>query len=150
MSATVRRNATLVYFSIGQFLSQNTSKKTWGTGVIDRMSEHLAVDLLKSAIKRKEFHHRGSMPSNFALTTSSSVQARKAVTMFKDSYLLDFINLCKSAKREYVEYVIQDYNRPMGVATYTTSNDMPAKLRKALPSSRALTHLLSSGEAGRE
>ena len=61
--------------------------------------------------------------------------------------MLDTVNssvvLCKSAKREYAEYVIQDCNRPMGVATYTTSNDMPAKLRKALPSSRALKRLLA-------
>lgn len=31
------------------------------------------------------------------------------------------IVLCKEANREYVEYVIQDYDKPMGVATYTTS-----------------------------
>lgn len=53
------------------------------------------------------------------------------------------IVLCKSAKREYVEYVIQDYRRPMGVATYSTSDEMPERLRRALPSSQSLKKLLS-------
>ena len=52
------------------------------------------------------------------------------------------ILLCKEANREYVEYVIQDYGKPMGVATYTTSNDMPEKIRKALPKIEDLKKLL--------
>ena len=50
--------------------------------------------------------------------------------------------LCKSADKEYVEYIIQDYNKPMGVATYTTENDMPEKLRNALPPIEELKKLL--------
>lgn len=30
------------------------------------------------------------------------------------------IILCRDANRSYVEYVIQDYNKPMGVATHDT------------------------------
>ena len=52
------------------------------------------------------------------------------------------ILLCKEANREYVEYVIQDYGKPMGVATYTTSNNMPEKIRKALPKIEDLKKLL--------
>ena len=52
------------------------------------------------------------------------------------------IVLCKEADKEYVEYVIQDYNKPMGVATYTTSADMTEKLRNALPDSEELKKLL--------
>lgn len=52
------------------------------------------------------------------------------------------IVLCKSANREYVEFVIQDYNKPIGVATYTTSKDMPEKLRKTLPDIEELKKLL--------
>lgn len=52
------------------------------------------------------------------------------------------ILLCKEANREYVEYVIQDYGKPMGVATYTTSNDMPEKIRKVLPKIEDLKKLL--------
>lgn len=50
--------------------------------------------------------------------------------------------LCKSADKEYVEYIIQDYNKPMGVATYTTESDMPERLRSALPPVEELKKLL--------
>lgn len=53
------------------------------------------------------------------------------------------IVLCKSANKEFVEFVIQKYDSPMGVATYTTANDMPEKLRNALPDENKLKELLS-------
>ena len=43
------------------------------------------------------------------------------------------IVLCKNANKDFVEYVIQDYAKPMGVATYRLREDMPEKLREALP-----------------
>lgn len=52
------------------------------------------------------------------------------------------IVLCSSANKKYVEYVIQDYDKPMGVATYSTSNEMPEELRKALPDIEELKKLL--------
>lgn len=52
------------------------------------------------------------------------------------------IVLCKSADRTYVEYMIQDYDKPMGVATYKTATDMPERLRNALPSQEALMRLI--------
>lgn len=52
------------------------------------------------------------------------------------------IILCKNANKEYVEYVIQDYEKPMGVATYRTLNDMPEKLRKALPDMEELKKMI--------
>ena len=211
--------------------------------------EHLQVDKLTSLIKAEDYMHCDKMPSNFSKTMSDASLARKAVMMFKDEYLLDFINveqigerdsidvdervvekqiienikkfimtfghdfafignqyhleihgvehfpdllffnrelnamvvvelktgefktsylgqlmgylsildakvkkphenpsigivLCKSANKEYVEFVIQDYNKPMGVATYSTSADVPEKLRKALPDIEELKKLL--------
>lgn len=211
--------------------------------------EHLQVDKLTSLIKAGGFAHCDKMPSNFPKTISDASLARKAVMMFKDEYLLDFINveeigerdivdvdekvveqkivenikkfimtfgkdfafignqyhleihgvehfpdllffnrelnamvvvelktgefktsylgqlmgylsildakvkkphenpsigivLCKSANKDYVEFVIQDYNKPMGVATYTTSEEMPEKLRNALPDIEELKKLL--------
>ena len=211
--------------------------------------EHLSVEALKRLIKEDAFHHQHLMPNNFARTLSNAEMARKAVMMFKDEYLLNFINveeigerdsedvdervveqqivknvkdfimtfghdfafmgnqyhleayaeeffpdllffnrelnamvvvelktgkfkpsylgqlttylrilddkvrkphenptigivLCKSANREFVEYVIQDYDKPMGVATYTTSEEMPERLRKALPDIEDLRRLL--------
>ena len=211
--------------------------------------EHLSVEQLVKLIKEDTFRHCNTMPSNFSKTISDASLARKAVMMFKDEYLLDFINveqigerdsidvdervvekqiienikkfimtfghdfafignqyhleihgvehfpdllffnrelnamvvvelktgefktsylgqlmgylsildakvkkphenpsigivLCKSANKEYVEFVIQDYNKPMGVATYSTSADVPEKLRKALPDIEELKKLL--------
>ncbi len=52
------------------------------------------------------------------------------------------IVLCKTADKDFVEYVIQDYAKPMGVATYHLSSDMPQKLREALPDVEDLKKLL--------
>lgn len=50
--------------------------------------------------------------------------------------------LCKDMNRSFVDYVIQDYSSPMGVATYKTADEMPEKLRKALPDIEDLRRLL--------
>ena len=47
--------------------------------------------------------------------------------------------LCKEANKPFVEYVLQDYNRPMGVATYTTSID---RLKELLPPEEELKKLI--------
>lgn len=52
------------------------------------------------------------------------------------------IVLCKNANKDFVEYVIQDYAKPMGVATYRIREDMPEKLREALPDVEDLKKLL--------
>lgn len=52
------------------------------------------------------------------------------------------IVLCKSANKKYVEYVIQDYDKPLGVATYKTSDEMPEKLKQTLPDIEELKKLL--------
>lgn len=52
------------------------------------------------------------------------------------------IILCKSANKKFVEYVIQDYDKPMGVATYKTTADMDERLRKLLPPVEELEKLL--------
>ena len=52
------------------------------------------------------------------------------------------IVLCKSADKKYVEYVIPDYDKPMGVVTYKTSDDMPERLKQALPDMEELKKLL--------
>jgi len=206
------------------------------------------VEDLEELIKSDLYHHQGNLPNNFRRTIPDQLQAFRAITMFKDEYLLDYINteelfvrdkdrnervveqsivnnvknfimtfgkdftfvgnqyhlekfgveqfpdllffnrelaclvvvelkdapfqtsflgqlagylrilddevrkpnenpsigiiLCKSANRKFVEYVIQDYNRPMGVATYKTSADMDDKLKKLLPPVDALEKLL--------
>ena len=52
--------------------------------------------------------------------------------------------LCKDMNRSFVDYVIQDYAKPMGVATYKTSKDMSEDLRRALPDIEDLKRLLDS------
>ena len=52
------------------------------------------------------------------------------------------ILLCKSADKAFVEYVIRDYNSPMGVATYKTAADMDEKLRQSLPDVEEMRKLL--------
>ncbi|MBE6309697.1 MAG: DUF1016 domain-containing protein [Bacteroidales bacterium] len=52
------------------------------------------------------------------------------------------IILCKSANKKFVEYVIQDYDKPMGVATYKTTADMDERLKRLLPPVEELKKLL--------
>ena len=52
------------------------------------------------------------------------------------------IVLCRNANKDFVKYVIQDYDKPMGVATFDTLSEMPEKLQKALPDIEELKKLL--------
>lgn len=49
---------------------------------------------------------------------------------------------CRNANKDFVKYVIQDYDKPMGVATFDTLSEMPEKLQKALPDIEELKKLL--------
>lgn len=213
--------------------------------------EKLNYDGLKKSIEADEYHHQGALPNNFVQTLPASEQAFRAINMFKDEYLLDYINveelnirdkqdidekvvenaiihniknfiltfgkdfafirnqyhldafgedqyidllffnrglnclvavelktgkfktsylgqlqgylsvldgferkphenpaigliLCKDMNKSFVDYVIQDYTKPMGVATYKTSKDMSEELRKALPDVEELKKLLDA------
>ena len=52
------------------------------------------------------------------------------------------IILCREMNQTFVEFAVRDYNKPMGVAVYRASEDMPEKLRKALPDIEDLKKLL--------
>ncbi|MBQ7024321.1 MAG: DUF1016 family protein [Akkermansia sp.] len=52
------------------------------------------------------------------------------------------ILLCKSADKAFVEYVIRDYNSPMGVSTYKTATDMEEHIRRSLPDMEEMRKLL--------
>lgn len=203
---------------------------------------------LEQLMKEDLYSHQGQLPNNFKKTIPNQLQAYRAISMFKDEYLLDYINteelfvrdkdrdervieqgivnnvknfimtfgrdftfvgnqyhlekfgveqfpdllffnrelsalvcvelkdgpfktaylgqlagylrilddevrkpnenpsigiiLCKSANKKFVEYVIQDYDKPMGVATYKTSVDMDDRLKKLLPPIEELEKLL--------
>lgn len=53
------------------------------------------------------------------------------------------ILLCKSSNKAFVEYVIRDYNSPMGVATYKTAEDMSEEIRNALPDMDEMRKLIT-------
>ena len=217
-------------------------------------TEHLSVEALKRSIKADDFHHQGKAPNNYLSALPKGQQALRAITTFKDEYLLDFINveelgvrdpedvdervlekgivqnikqfimtfgrgfsfvgnqfhleafgedqfidllffnrdlnclvavelksgpfktsylgqlsgylrvlddferrehenpsiglvLCKDMNKAFVDYIIQDFTKPMGVATYKTSADMSSKLLEALPPIDDLKALLESGDA---
>lgn len=217
------------------------------------VEEHLSVKKLRQLIKEDAYHGQGRMPNNFTRTINNPREARRAVEMFKDEYLLDFINveeigerekidvdervveqsivqniknfimtfgrdfafignqyhleiygveqfpdllffnrelnamvcielklgefktsylgqlfgylqilddkvrkphenpsigiiLCQSANYSYAEYAVRDYSKPMGVATYKTLDDMPERLRKALPDMKKMMDLLKNKE----
>ena len=206
------------------------------------------VEDLEQMINDDLYSRQGELPNNFTKTIPNQLQAYRAITMFKDEYLLDFINteqlfirekdrdervieqsivqnvkefimtfgkdftfvgnqyhlekfgveefpdllffnrelaalvcvelkdgpfktsylgqlagylrilddevrkpnenpsigiiLCKTANKKFVEYVIQDYDKPMGVATYKTTADMDERLKKLLPPVEELEKLL--------
>lgn len=58
------------------------------------------------------------------------------------------IVLCKDYNKSFVDYVIHDFNKPMGVSTYnfTTSKDMSDELRKVLPDIEELRKLLDESD----
>ena len=52
------------------------------------------------------------------------------------------IVLCKEMNRAVVDFVIRDYTKPMGVATYKTAKDMSSELLEALPDIDDLKHII--------
>ena len=52
------------------------------------------------------------------------------------------IILCREMNQTFVEFAVRDYNKPMGVATYRASEEMPERIRKALPDIDELKKLL--------
>ena len=52
------------------------------------------------------------------------------------------IILCRDMNQSFVEFAIRDYDKPMGVATYSASKDMPERFRNALPDIEDLKKLI--------
>lgn len=52
------------------------------------------------------------------------------------------IILCKEKDNKIVEYSIRDFTKPLGVATYKTSETLPPELRNALPDAETLKELM--------
>lgn len=64
----------------------------------------LTVEALERKIAENAFAHRGNMPNNFSKTIPDLKQAFRAIQMFKDEYLLDYINVEQLGERdEYLD-----------------------------------------------
>lgn len=50
-------------------------------------------DGLESVIKKDLYHHQGQIPNNFLAAIPDYKQAYRLIQMFKDEYLLDFVNV---------------------------------------------------------
>ena len=60
----------------------------------------LSHEALERRIAEDAYHNQSKMPNNFANTIPNHKQAFRAIQMFKDSYLLDFINTEQLGQRE--------------------------------------------------
>ena len=69
---------------------------------------------------------------------SEPIKPRGLIKLAVPVYLVKKSNYDKAI----VEYLIKDYNKPMGVATFRTRDEMPEKFRKALPDIEELKKLL--------
>jgi len=52
------------------------------------------------------------------------------------------IILCKDQKQQLVEYAFRDMSKPMGVATYKTTKELPPEYKNILPDTESLKELL--------
>ena len=64
-------------------------------------AERLSFRALKQSIARNDCAAQGRIPNNFGNTLPDKRQALKAITMFKDSYMLDFINVEELGVRDW-------------------------------------------------
>ena len=60
----------------------------------------LSVDALERKIAEDAFHNQGKMPNNFGTTIPDYKQAFQAIRMFKNEYLLDYINVEQLGERD--------------------------------------------------
>ena len=63
---------------------------------VNRWDKYKLRDMLKSDL----FHHQGRLPNNFPNTIPDARAALQAIEMFKDEYLLDFINVEELGERD--------------------------------------------------
>lgn len=61
---------------------------------------NLSVDALERKISEDAFHNQGKMPNNFGTTIPDYKQAFQAIQMFKNEYLLDYINVEQLGERD--------------------------------------------------
>jgi len=110
--------------------------------------QKLSVDELQKRIAEDVFHNQGQMPNNFVATIPEYKQAFRAIRMFKDEYLLDFINVEQLGERDEdidervieneIVHNIKNFIMTFGTPTPTTSAAATSRetILKSLPSRR--------------
>ena len=92
--------------------------------------------LVAFELKRGEFKPEYTGKMNFYLAALD-----KYVKLPDENPSIGII-LCKSKNEEIVELSFSDTSKPMGVATFRTSQELPERFRKALPNMEDLKKLL--------
>lgn len=92
--------------------------------------------LVAFELKRGEFRPEYTGKMNFYLAALD-----KYVKLPEENPSIGII-LCKTKNEEIVELSFSDTTKPMGVATYRTSNELPQSLRDALPDMEELKKLI--------
>ena len=92
--------------------------------------------LVAFELKRGEFKPEYTGKMNFYLAALD-----KYVKLPEENPSIGII-LCKTKNEEIVELSFSDTSKPMGVATYRTSKDLPQQFRDALPDMDALKKLI--------
>ena len=95
--------------------------------------------MMKSVLILDEFF---AMTAKIRTLFLSHIKITNYLTLKHGTFKLRLI-LCKSADKAYVEYIMQDFRQPMGVATYKTADEMDEELMKVLPPKEELEKLLN-------
>lgn len=106
----------------------------------DQLVEEMNADI---------FHHKGKMGDFKPIYLGQlSAYLRILDTEVKKPHENPSIGivLCKTAHKAFVEFLLDGYNSPMGVATYKTPED----IKRLLPSEEQLTQLLNESESPQE
>lgn len=97
-----------------------------------KLQSLIAIDL---KVGEFEPEHKGKM--EFYLTVLN-----ETVKLPHENPAIGII-ICKSKNRTVVEYSLKTATLPIGVATYTTSNDLPSAYKALLPSAELISQKLS-------
>ncbi|HUM89250.1 MAG TPA: PDDEXK nuclease domain-containing protein, partial [Prolixibacteraceae bacterium] len=92
--------------------------------------------LVAIELKRNEFKPEHAGKLNFYLNLLD-----KQVRLPHENYSIGIV-LCKEKNNVIVEYALQGIDKPMGVATYKTRDELPERYRQILPSPDELIKLI--------
>lgn len=167
----VNKEVLALYYAIGGYISIQSRTARWGTNAIGTISELLQQELpglrgfSETSIKRMRIFYEAwcDMFENRPSVTDDLHKSIIPVGAFKPEYAgkLNFylsaldeyvklphenpsigIILCKDRDSKTVEFAFRDINKPMGVATYRTSSELPKEYEGILPEPEELRKLM--------